>query len=186
MRATLTSILLTSFLFTASVATAQRPPRPSEVRDPLERPGPKRSPGPMLDANNKDKASDEEAPKAVVTKAPAPERAASAEDEEHPASLEAARARVEARTTNPDRANGLRSIHRKRLQKMLKKGIPPEVKAALEKHARRMAKLERIETLALEANDAALVARTERAMGRAALVLSAWLANYEDEQRSKR
>lgn len=182
-----------------TTAFGQTPLKPSQVRPNVPGPAAKRSPGPMLDPANTKPAPEGR----VATKKPgvpeqaglptkkgaAPTNAAEPAKDDEPAPdvttdprLDAARARIAART--PAAAAEIRARRADMVGKALQSSeIPAEVKTALERHVKRMAMLDRIESLAVAQSRPEVVDRVEAARQEERVRLSVWLFAFGDSQR---
>ncbi|MEQ9500004.1 MAG: hypothetical protein RIT81_24210 [Deltaproteobacteria bacterium] len=182
------ALVVAASLFVSSAALAQQPLKPSQVRPNVRGPSAKRSPGPMLDADNakrgdravgaskKDKKpepKENEAPKDAP-----PERSAADQ-----AKLDAVRARIAARRADKREAERTRAMRAQRVAKVLPSGtIPPAVQQALELHVKRMAKLDRIEALAADQGDVALLGRIEAVRDKERVRHSMWLMKLAEKR----
>ena len=88
----------------------------------------------------------------------------------------------ERRANRPERAKKLRDEARGRASKALK-GQPMQqaFKQELERHARRIARLERIQAVAAEAGDAASLDRAEKLVDKENERHQRWMSKYEEK-----
>ncbi len=186
-------VLAIALAMPASVV-AQEPVKPSQVRPNLPGPKAKRSPGPMLDADNAKRGPDGVGAlkTAKPTKGAKPSKAAEPASAEGVGAepeaakpdprLAAARERIASRT--PAHAKEIRARRAEMVSKALRNGeVGPDVKAAIERHVKRMAKLDRIEALAVAHDNGALTERVETARQEERVRHSLWLMKHGEQNR---
>ncbi len=184
------ALVVAASLFVSSAAHAQQPAKPSQVRPNVRGPSAKRSPGPMLDADNA-KRGDQAVGASKKKKAPQPKDAEGQNSKGAPpersatdqAKLDAVRARIAARRADKREAERTRAMRAQRVAKVLPTStIPPAVRQALELHVKRMAKLDRIEELAVDEGNVALLGRVDAVRDKERVRHSMWLMKLAEKR----